>query len=117
MTYPSAVWPYSPYVIVWDTIYFSWQIWLDPETMELESCIEKQTQRVCENISWVCDELWIGLGDICKTTIFLKNIADFQEVNSIYEQYFSHKPARSCVAVADLPKWALVEIECIAYKK
>ena len=116
MNYPQAIWPYSVYRVVWDTIYFSWQIGLDPETMELVDWIEWQTEQICKNISYICDEVWISLKDICKTTIFLVNMENFVQVNEIYGKYFSHKPARSTLAVAWLPKWALIEIECIAKK-
>ena len=117
MLYPQAIWPYSPYKIAWDTVYFSWQIGLNPETMELATGLESQAEQVCRNILWVCDELGISIADICKTTIFLANMEDFTRVNEVYGKYFSHKPARSTVAVAWLPKWALVEIECIAIKQ
>jgi len=117
MNYPIPVWPYTPYSSVWDTVYLSGQIGLDPETMELEVSLWDQTHRVCSNILWVCKELGIDISDICKTTIYITNMQDFSKVNEIYGQYFSHKPARSCVGVQELPKGALVEIECIAYKK
>lgn len=117
MNYPAPVWPYSPFTKVWDFIYFSGQIGLDPESMKLEEWIWKQTQRVCENIKAVCEEAGCKIQDIFKTSIFLADMADFERVNNVYGIYFQHKPARSCVAVKELPKWALVEIEVIAYKK
>ncbi|MCH8518167.1 Rid family detoxifying hydrolase [Candidatus Gracilibacteria bacterium] len=116
MKYPQAIGPYSPYQTVGETIYFSGQIGLNPDTMELIEGLEGQTKQVCENISGICYELGISLTNICKTTIYLANIEDFITVNEIYGTYFSHKPARSTIAVKALPKGALVEIECIAYK-
>lgn len=117
MNYPEAIWPYSPFVKAGNFIYFSGQIWLDPESMELEETLWMQTQRVCKNISALCEAAWVKISDICKTTIFLTGMGDFQEVNEIYAQYFTHKPARSTLGVKELPKWALIEIECIAYTK
>lgn len=117
MNYPEAIWPYSPFVKAGNFIYFSGQIGLDPQTMSLKSSLEAQTRQLCENILWICKEAQIDISDICKTTIFLTGMGDFQEVNEIYAQYFTHKPARSTLGVKELPKWALIEIECIAYTK
>ena len=116
MTLPKIVWPYSLYQEVWDFVYFSGQIGLDPESGELEEWIAKQTQRACENIKAIADEAGVQISDIFKTTIFLTDMSDYSRVNGIYGAFFSHSPARSCVAVAELPAWAVVEIEVIAYK-
>jgi 2-iminobutanoate/2-iminopropanoate deaminase len=72
--------------------------------MQLEKTLSKQTQRICENIKAICNELEIDMSDICKTTIYLTDINVFERVNSIYGMYFSHKPARSCVQISALPK-------------
>ncbi len=117
MNYPKAVWPYSPYYLAWELIFCSGQIWLVPKTMEIiKWWIEAETKQVIDNISWVLMEIDLELKDVVKTTIFLKDIKDFSKVNSIYEKYFSHKPARSTLQVAELPLGALVEIEVIAKK-
>jgi len=113
---PKAIWPYSQAVLVWDTLYSSWQIGLNPKTMELVEWVENQTHQVCKNLKAVVESAWFSLENVVKTTIFLSNIEDFKIVNEIYWQYFSHKPARSTIQVAKLPLWALIEIEIIAVK-
>jgi len=114
---PKAIWPYSQAVLVWNILYSSWQIGLNPQTMELVEWIENQTHQVCKNLKEVLNKAWFDLENVVKTTIFLSNIEDFSKVNEIYGQYFSHKPARSTVEVAKLPLWALVEIEVVAVKE
>jgi len=115
MTYPKAVWPYSPYYKAWKTLYCSGQIGLIPETMVIiEWWVENETKQVISNIWWVLKKNWLDFLDVVKTTIYLDNIDDFWKVNEIYAKYFSHKPARSTVEVSKLPLWALVEIEVIA---
>ena len=111
---PKAIWPYSQAILVGNTLYSSWQIGLNPETMELVEWIENQTQQVCENLKAVLEKAGWKLENVVKTTIYLANIEDFKTVNEIYWQYFSHKPARSTVQVAKLPLDALVEIEVVA---
>jgi len=113
---PKAIWPYSQAVLVWNMFYSSWQIGLNPQTMELVEWIESQTHQVCNNLKAVLQEAWFDLENVVKTTIFLSNIEDFSKVNEIYGQYFLHKPARSTIEVAKLPLWALVEIEVVAAK-
>ena len=113
---PKAIWPYSQAILAWNTLYSSWQIGLDPQTMKLVEWIENQTHQVCKNLKAVVEEAWFKLENIVKTTIYLANIDDFKIVNEIYWQYFSHKPARSTIQVAKLPLWALVEIEVVAVK-
>ena len=113
---PKAIWPYSQAVLVWNTLYSSGQIGLDPEKMELVQWIENQTHQVCNNLKEVLKQAWFSLENVVKTTIFLANMDDFKKVNEIYWQYFEHKPARSTVQVAKLPLGALVEIEVIAIK-
>jgi 2-iminobutanoate/2-iminopropanoate deaminase len=118
MNYPKAVWPYSPYYKAWNTLYCSGQIGLIPESGKIiEWWIEEETKQVISNISWVLKENWLDFKDVVKTTIYLDNMNDFWKVNEIYWEYFSHKPARSTVAVKTLPLWALVEIEVLAVFK
>ena len=112
---PEAIGPYSQAMILDKIIYTSGQIALDPATGELVSGgIENQTRRVIENLKAVLEEAGSGLESVIKTTCFLADINDFSDFNQVYAEYFTGKPARSCVAVKTLPKNALVEIEAIA---
>lgn len=116
---PAAIGPYSQAVRVGDFLYTSGQVALDPATGALvDGGIEAQTTRVVENLRAVLEAAGIGLENAVKTTVFLKNMADFAAMNAVYATYFSPDgvvaPARSTVEVARLPKDALVEIEVIA---
>ena len=112
---PEAIGPYSQAMILDKIIYTSGQIALDPASGELVSGgIENQTRRVIENLKAVLEEAGSDLESVIKTTCFLADINDFSDFNQIYAEYFTGKPARSCVAVKTLPKNALVEIEAIA---
>lgn len=116
-TAPKAIWAYSQAIKIWNTLYSSGQIALDPKSMELVTWwVINQTDRVCKNLWEVLKEAWFSYQDVVKTSIFLKNMKEFKQVNSVYEKYFSHKPARSTLQVASLPIWALIEIELIAIK-
>ena len=107
---PAAIGPYSQGKIV-DGFLFA----INPATGNIEEdTIEGQTKRVCENIAAILKEAGADFNSVIKTTCFLKNISDFGAFNEIYGEYFSSKPARSCVGVGDLPKNALVEVEIIA---
>lgn len=117
MTLPKIVGPYSLFQKAGDFVYFSGQIGIHPETGKLEDRITRQTQRACENIKAIASEAGVEMSDIFKATIFITDMANYSIVNEIYAQYFPHAPARSCVAVAELPASAEVEIEVIAYKK
>jgi len=111
---PEAIGPYSQAVKVGNMIFTSGQIALTPDGKFLDEDVKTQTKQVCENLKAVLKEAGADIKDVVKTTIFLTDINDFSEVNEVYGEYFSHKPARSTVAVKDLPKGAKVEIECIA---
>ena len=111
---PAAIGPYSQAVRVGDTVYTSGQIALDPETGKLAGDIAEQTERVMKNLSAVLEAAGSSLDGIVKTTCFLSDIADFSVFNEIYAKYITSSPARSCVAVRDLPRGALVEVEAIA---
>jgi 2-iminobutanoate/2-iminopropanoate deaminase len=114
--YPKPVGPYSPYKIAGDIVFLAGQIGINPDTGELEEGLEAQTERVLTNIANVLAELGLSLDHVVKTTIFLRNMGDFQKVNEIYARYFKENfPARSTVEVSNLPKGALIEIEAIAY--
>ena len=112
---PAAIGPYSQAVVCGALIYTSGQIALDPATGALVAGnITAQTEQVMKNLGAVLSAAGSSYEKAVKTTCFLANIADFAAFNEIYGKYFTEKPARSCVAVKDLPKGALVEVEVIA---
>lgn len=114
---PSAIGPYSQAVGAGETLYLSGQIALVPSTGALaEGGIEAQTEQVMKNIGAILKAAGADYADAVKTTCFLADIGDFAAFNAIYGNYFTGKPARSCVAVRDLPKGALVEVEVVAVK-
>jgi 2-iminobutanoate/2-iminopropanoate deaminase len=116
---PAAIGPYSQAVRVGDFLYTSGQVALDPATGQIVSGgIEAQTTRVLENLKAVLEAAGASLGQVFKTTVFLKDMNDFAAMNAVYGKYLAPEgtvaPARSTVEVARLPKDALVEIEVIA---
>jgi len=111
---PEAIGPYSQAIKVGNMIFTSGQIALTPSGEFLNEDIKTQTKQVCENLKAVLEAAGAKLENVVKTTIFLSDINDFAVVNEVYGGYFSHKPARSTVAVKELPKGAKVEIECVA---
>jgi 2-iminobutanoate/2-iminopropanoate deaminase len=112
---PKAVGPYSQAIVSNGFIFCSGQIGLDPKTNELVVGLEAQTQQVLKNLSEVLKAGDSSLEQVVKTNIYLADINDYGKVNEIYGQYFAeHKPARAAVAVAHLPKDALIEIEAVA---
>lgn len=116
---PAAIGPYSQAVRIGDLVFASGQVALDPVGGQLvPGDIAEQTTRALENIRAVLTEAGLGLADVVKTTVFLKNMGDFAAMNEVYAKYLAPEgivpPARSTVAVAGLPKDALVEIEVIA---
>ena len=114
---PEAIGPYSQGVIVGDFVYTSGQIPLNPVTGELVTDIKLATKQSMENIKAILEEAGTTLNNVVKTSIFLKDLNDFEAVNEVYGTYFiENKPARSCVQVAKLPKDAVIEIEAIAVK-
>ena len=114
---PEAIGPYSQGVIVGDFVYTSGQIPLNPVTGELVTDIKLATKHSMENIKAILEEAGTSLNNVVKTSIFLKDLNDFEAVNEVYGTYFiENKPARSCVQVAKLPKDAVIEIEAIAVK-
>ena len=115
---PAAIGPYSQAVVAGNLIFTSGQIPLNPETGVLEGeNITEQTHRVCKNLEAVLSAAGGSLKTAVKTVCFLANMSDFGAFNEVYAQYFTEKPARSCVAVKDLPKGALVEVEVVAEKE
>ncbi len=114
---PQAIGPYSQGWIVGDTIYTSGQLGIDVSTGKLADGIEAQTHAALKNLKAVLKEAGADLNNIVKTTVFVKDLADFATVNQIYGTYFDTEyPARSCVQVAKLPLDGLVEIECVAVR-
>jgi 2-iminobutanoate/2-iminopropanoate deaminase len=113
---PKAIGPYEQAIKVGEFVYASGQIPLDPKTGNIvEGDIKIQTRRAMENLKAVLDASGSSLERVVKTTVFLKRIADFAAMNEVYAEYLgAAKPARSTVAVADLPRGALVEIDLIA---
>lgn len=112
---PAAIGPYSQAIIADKFLFASGQIPINPETGAVEAVtIEDQTTQVMKNIGAVLVEAGCGYENVVKTTCFLAEMSDFAAFNSIYEKYFPNKPARSCVAVKQLPKDVLCEVEVIA---
>ena len=115
---PAAIGPYSQAMIAGDLVFTSGQIPIVPETGAIEATdIKSQTEQVCKNLSEVLEAAGSSLENAVKTVCFLANISDFAAFNEVYAKYFTGKPARSCVAVKDLPKGALVEVEVVAERK
>jgi len=112
---PEAIGPYSQAVIVNDFVFTSGQIALNPETNEMEgTTIEEQAERVMKNLEAILTKAGSSLEKVVKTTCYLTDMEDFAAFNQVYAKYFITKPARSCVAVKQLPKNALLEVEVIA---
>jgi len=112
---PAAIGPYSQAIAVDETVYCSGQIGLDPVTGELADGVEAQAERALRNLIAVLDAAGVTIADVVKTTIFLTDMGDFAAVNAVYATFVPDPPpARSTVAVAALPKGALVELEAIA---
>ncbi len=113
---PAPVGPYSQAIAAGGFLFCSGQIPLDPKTGAMVGeTAEAQVEQVLKNMHAVLQAAGLGMSNVVKTVIFLQNMNDFAAVNKVYERHFGdHKPARSTVEVAKLPKGALVEIECIA---
>ena len=116
---PQAVGPYSQAVKVGNFLFISGQIAINPETGKLEGeTVAEQTERVLKNIEAILREAGFSLKDVVKTTVYLKNMCDFAEMNGVYAKFFGeHRPARATVEASNLPLGALVEIEAIAVKE
>ena len=116
---PDAIGPYCHAMKVGNLVFCSGQTPLDPDTMRLVGdTIEEQTKRVLDNLSIVLAGVGLSLKNIVKTTVYLKNMNDFQGMNKVYEEMFKeHKPSRTTISIKQNPLDALVEIECIAELK
>lgn len=112
---PAAIGPYSQAIVTGGMVFTSGQIAINPQTGEVETTtIEEQTEQVCRNLKAVLEAAGSSLEKVVKTTCFLQSMDDFAAFNAVYGNYFTEKPARSCVAVKTLPKNVLVEIDAIA---
>jgi len=113
---PQAIGPYSQAIKTDTFVFCSGCIPMDPTTMTVHATgIEEQTSQVLRNMTAILEAAGTNLKKVVKTTVFLKDMADFQQMNTVYARFFdTHKPARSTIQVARLPLDVLVEIECIA---
>jgi 2-iminobutanoate/2-iminopropanoate deaminase len=116
---PKAIGPYSQAVESHGFLFTAGQVGLDPSTMKIvEGGIEAQAERVFDNLEAVLAEAGLSFHDVVKTTVFLTRMTDFAPMNAVYAARFGeHRPARSTVAVAELPAGAIVEIDVIARRK
>ncbi len=113
---PAAIGPYSQAIKAGDFIFASGQIPINPEDGEIDTItITDQADRVCRNIGEILNAAGTDYEHVVKTTCFLAEMSDFAAFNAVYEKYFVGKPARSCVAVKQLPRNVLCEVEVIAY--
>lgn len=113
---PAAIGPYSQGIIAGNMLYASGQIPINPATGNVEAAdITGQAEQSIQNAGEILKAAGVSYGDVVKTTCFLADMGDFAAFNSVYEKYFTEKPARSCVAVKTLPKDVLCEVEVIAY--
>tara|TARA_R110002072_G_scaffold46591_1_gene128788 strand:- start:30994 stop:31374 length:381 start_codon:yes stop_codon:yes gene_type:complete len=113
---PAAIGPYSQAAKVGNLLFCSGQIPLDPKSMEMVGdTAATQTEQVMKNLTGLLEASGASLPQVARTTIYLTSMADFAAVNEVYGRHFGdHRPARACVAVKELPKGSLVEIDCIA---
>ena len=115
---PAAIGPYSQAIQAGDMLFVSGQIPVDPATGEIPATVSLQARRSLENLKAIVEASGYRLTDVVKTTVFAADIADFAEVNAVYAEYFpNNAPARSFVAVKDLPKGVKIEIEAIAWHR
>ena len=112
---PKAIGPYSQAVSFNNMVFTSGQIPLNTNGEIVGNHISTQTEQVIKNLNAVLEEAGTNFNNVIKTTCFLANMQDFQKFNEVYANHFISNPARSCVAVKELPKQVLVEIEVIAY--
>lgn len=114
---PAAIGPYSQAIEVNGMVYTSGQIPVNPATGEIADSIEGQARQVMENVKNLLEAAGTSMGNVVKTTVFIKDMNDFGKINEIYAEYFEGAcPARSCVEVARLPKDVLMEMEAVAVK-
>lgn len=115
---PAAIGPYSQGLNSGNLVFVSGQIPVDPKTGLMAETIEEQAKQSLTNLKSILAAEGLEMKNVIKTVVFLSDLADFPKVNAVYETFFTAPyPARSCVAVAGIPKGAKLEIECIAVKK
>ena len=115
---PAAIGPYSQAIQAGEFLFVSGQIPVDPATGEIPGTVSLQAKRSLENLKAIVEAAGYSLTDVVKTTVFAADIADFAEVNAVYAEYFpNNAPARSFVAVKDLPKGVKIEIEAVAWHR
>lgn len=113
---PGAIGPYSQGYEAGGFVFTSGQIAIIPESGEIAEGIKEQAHQCCKNVGAILEAAGCGFDNVVKTVCFLADMADFAVFNEIYAGYFTSKPARSCVAVKELPKGVLCEIDAIAVK-
>ena len=111
---PAAIGPYSPGIQAGNMVFLSGQLGIDPATGKMPEGVEAQAKQSLANVEALLTAAGATFADVVKTTVYLADIADFAAFNEVYAKYFTSKPARSCVAVKDLPKGVLCEIEAVA---
>ena len=111
---PGAIGPYSQGMEVGGFVFTSGQIPVDPVSGEIPEGIAAQAEQSCQNVGAILESAGCGFAQVVKTTCFLNDMADFAAFNQVYSKYITTVPARSCVAVRELPKGALVEVEAVA---
>ena len=115
---PAAIGPYSQAIVAGDFLFASGQIPINPATGEIQgTTIEEQAEQSMKNVGEILKAAGADYTKVVKTTCFLADMGDFAAFNGVYEKYFTEKPARSCVAVKQLPKNVLCEVEVTAYLK
>ena len=115
---PAAIGPYSQAIKAGEFLYVSGQIPVNPASGEMPSSVPDQTRQSLENVKAILEKAGYSTADVVKTIVFITDMANFGAMNGVYAEYFAKEaPARACVAVKELPKGALVEIEAVAYKK
>ena len=115
---PAAIGPYSQAIVAGNLVFASGQIPIVPATGEIvQGDITVQAEQAIKNVGAILKEAGTDYGNVVKTTCFLADMSDFAAFNAVYGKHFTGKPARSCVAVKDLPKNVLVEIEVVAVKE
>ena len=113
---PAAIGPYSQGFVHNGMLFASGQIGIDPATGNVATTIEEQAEQVCKNVGALLKAAGMGYENVIRATCFLADMGDFVKFNEVYAKYFISKPARSCVAVKDIPKGAKCEIEITAIK-
>lgn len=114
---PAAIGPYAQGWAAGNLVFTSGQIPVNPADGTVPQGIEAQAEQSCKNVGAILEAAGVGYGEVVKTTCFLADMGDFAAFNQVYARYFTGRPARSCVAVKELPKGVLCEIETIAVKE